>query len=236
MDRRHHVSITTDANAPRNGHSDLVVSFSCSHLEQSFVRCHSTDPIKLFYTGNMPIILYSALISNIYFISQLFYSASPLNPFVCLLGEWQEQEGTGRPVPVGGIAYYISPPSSLSEILYDPFHAVFYIVFLLTACALFSKTWIEVAGSAPRDVAKQFREQQITIKGYRESGVITVLRRYIPTAATLGGVIVGAITVLADFLGCIGTGTGILLAVTIIYEYYESFGAERKQMMSAMGY
>ena len=31
---------------------------------------------------------------------------------------------------------------------------------------------------------------------------------------------------LADFLGAIGSGTGILLAVTIIYQYYEMFSKE----------
>ena len=38
-----------------------------------------------------------------------------------------------------------------------PFHALFYIVFMLSACALFSKTWIEVSGSSARDVAKQLK-------------------------------------------------------------------------------
>ena len=32
---------------------------------------YSTYPIKLFYTSNIPIILQSALISNLYFISQV---------------------------------------------------------------------------------------------------------------------------------------------------------------------
>jgi len=32
---------------------------------------------------------------------------------------------------------------------------------------------------------------------------------------------IGALTVVADLLGAIGSGTGILLAVTIIYQYYE---------------
>ena len=50
-------------------------------------------------------------------------------------------------VPVGGIAYYISPPHSLAEIVKDPFHALFYLVFILASCALFSKTWIEVSGA-----------------------------------------------------------------------------------------
>jgi preprotein translocase subunit SecY len=33
----------------------------------------------------------------------------------------------------------------------------------------------------------------------------------------------------------VGTGTGILLAVTIVYGYYEEFAMERKQMMSQFG-
>ena len=32
---------------------------------------------------------------------------------------------------------------------------------------------------------------------------------------------------MADMLGAIGSGTGILLAVTIIYQYFEQFDKER---------
>lgn len=46
---------------------------------------------------------------------------------------------------------------SLAEMVAHPFHALFYIVFMLSACALFSKTWIEVSGSSARDVAKQLK-------------------------------------------------------------------------------
>ena len=38
-----------------------------------------------------------------------------------------------------------------------PFHALFDIVFMRPACALFYKTWIDVAGSAATDVAKQLK-------------------------------------------------------------------------------
>lgn len=41
------------------------------------------------------------------------------------------------------------------------------------------------------------------------------------TAATLGGICIGALTIFADFLGAIGSGTGILLTVSIIYSLYE---------------
>merc|ERR1712070_516083 len=191
-------------------------------------------PIKLFYTSNMPIILQTALVSNLYFVSQLLYNRAPTNILVRLLGQWQDVEGTmGQKIPVGGIAYYISPPTSFAEIIYDPFHAVFYLTFILTACALFSKTWIEVSGSSARDVAKQLRDNQMVMKGHRDSALIHVLNRYIPTAAAFGGMCIGALSVIADFMGAIGTGTGILLAVTIIYQFFEAFKKEQQEGMNA---
>jgi len=187
-------------------------------------------PIKLFYTSNIPIILQTALVSNLYFFSQLLYKRYSNNILVQLLGRWQDVEGASmgaQSVPVGGLAYYVSPPVSLAEIVHDPFHALFYLTFILTACALFSKTWIEVSGSSPKDVAKQLRDQDMIIKGFRDKSVITVLNRYIPTAAAFGGMCIGLLTVLADFMGAIGSGTGILLAVTIIFQYFEMFVKEQ---------
>lgn len=34
------------------------------------------------------------------------------------------------------------------------------------------------------------------------------LNRYIPTAAAFGGMCIGALTIIADFMGAIGSGTG----------------------------
>lgn len=59
--------------------------------------------------------------------------------------------------------------------------------------------------------------------------------RYIPTAAAFGGLCIGGLSVMADFLGAIGSGTGILLAVTIIYQYFEIFVKEQSEMGSLGG-
>lgn len=161
---------------------------------------------------------------------------------------------------------------------------------MLTACALFSKTWIEVSGSSARDVAKQLKvcpfpvlyytyiitddleyhlecifgmprccciltihccctsfgtqlllvgdmqEQQMVMPGHRESNLQKELNRYIPTAAAFGGMCIGALTVVADFMGAIGSGTGILLAVTIIYQYFETFDKERASELGFFGF
>mmetsp|Transcript_3246 Transcript_3246/g.6461 ORF Transcript_3246/g.6461 Transcript_3246/m.6461 type:complete len:482 (+) Transcript_3246:209-1654(+) len=181
-------------------------------------------PIKLFYTSNIPIILQTALVSNLYFISQILYKRYPENILIHILGKWEEPEMSmsGQMRPVGGVAYYISPPGSFSEIASDPLHAILYIIFILTACALFSKTWIQVSGTSASDVSKQLRDQQMVMQGHRQSSMQKQLQRYIPTAAAFGGMCIGALTIVADFMGAIGSGTGILLAVTTIYQCYET--------------
>ena len=46
-------------------------------------------PIKLFYTSNMPIMLESALSSNLFIVSQMLFTRFPTNLFVKLLGVWE---------------------------------------------------------------------------------------------------------------------------------------------------
>lgn len=139
-------------------------------------------------------------------------------------------------VPIGGLVYYISPPGSLAEAAANPLHTLFYITFMLSACALFSKTWIEVSGSSASDVAKQLKEQQMFFTGHRDThqALKKELNRYIPIAAAFGGMCIGALTIVADFMGAIGSGTGILLAVTIIYQYFETYEKEMKEQRGGM--
>jgi len=74
----------------------------------------------------------------------------------------------------------------------------------------------------------------MVMPGHRESNLQKELNRYIPTAAAFGGMCIGALTVVADFMGAIGSGTGILLAVTIIYQYFEMFDKERADRARAV--
>merc|ERR1739845_307688 len=147
---------------------------------------------------------------------------------VNLLGQWEDTDFGGESIPVGGLAYYISPPTDLRNIMEDPFHSFCYIPFVLVSCAVFSKYWIEVSGSSSRDVAKMLRDRQINFKGYRDSSLVHVLNLYVPIAAAFGGMCIGMLTIVADFLGAIGSGTGILLAVTIIYQHMENAQRERE--------
>lgn len=68
----------------------------------------------------------------------------------------------------------------------------------------------------------------MSIAGHQDTSTIAVLNKYIPVAAALGGMIIGLISIFSDLVGAIGSGTGILLAVSIIYGYYEKLVKQKK--------
>lgn len=199
-------------------------------------------PIKLFYTSNMPIILQTAMVSNLFFISKLLFHRLGNDNILCaFFGRWETPEyagNEGQTVPVAGLAYYVTAPNGLSAMYSDPIHALVYLAFMLGSCALFARLWIEMSGSSPRDVAKKLKEENLMIKGFRgdDKAIIGELKRYIPTAAAFGGIMVGVLSVLGDQLGAIGSGTGILLAVSIITEYHEIIQKESKPQTAASRY
>jgi protein transport protein SEC61 subunit alpha len=61
--------------------------------------------------------------------------------------------------------------------------------------------------------------------GHRDGSLYKELKRVIPTAAAFGGAILGLLSVAADLLGAIGSGTGILMAVTTIYSCKPRYGS-----------
>lgn len=175
-------------------------------------------PIKLLYTSTMPVVLHSAAVSSLYTVSQLLHYSRFAGS---LLGTWKKTGYAAVPVPVGGGAYYVTPPAGLS-------HAAAYAASLLASCTLFSGAWVEVSRSSAQDVARQLSVQRLALHGARErdAALRSHLSRYISTAAALGGLCVGALTILADMTGAIGSGTGILLAATVIYNLVDAFQKE----------
>jgi preprotein translocase SecY subunit len=200
----------------------------------------SKYPIKLLYVSNLPVIFASALFANVYFFTQLIWStqgqpAPGTNLLVDILGSYNVT-GSGNSTsiqPVGGINKFVTAPHSLQAVAADPVHALIYLGILMAFCAVFSLIWLEVGGLGPSKVAQQLMDSGMQIPGYRRSGrpIEAILKRYIPVVTVLGGIIVALVAGLADFLGVFGSGTGILLSVGIIYQYYELLMRERAAEM-----
>ena len=204
----------------------------------------SRYPIKLLYVSNLPVIFASALFANVYFFSELLWSsqgrpAPGTNLLFQIIGDFNvTTSGTGTKastsiVPVGGLAFFTTAPANIEQVLLNPLRAAAYMGILVVFCAVFSLIWLEVGGLGPAKVAKQLMDSGMQIPGYRRSGrpIEAVLKRYIPVVTVLGGIIVGFVAASANFFGAFGTGTGILLSVGIIYQYYELLMQERAAEM-----
>ena len=57
----------------------------------------------------------------------------------------------------------------------------------------------------------------------REQGLRDVLKRYIPVAATFGGMCIGALTIIADFMGVIGSGKYHFLFIYNNYLLFKTY-------------
>ncbi len=203
----------------------------------------SRYPIKLLYVSNLPVIFASALFANVYFFTQLLWSQLGSPPpsahslLFSLIGQFNAtvntSTGSTSVAPVSGLAYLVTAPANIQQVAADPIRAACYLGILVAFCAVFSLIWLEVGGLGPAKVAQQLMDSGMQIPGYRRSGrpIESVLKRYIPVVTVLGGIIVGLVAASADFFGTFGTGTGILLSVGIIYQYYELLMQERAAEM-----
>ena len=190
----------------------------------------SRYPIKLLYVSNLPVIFTSALFANIYFISQLVWSnfnRENTHFWLNLIGKYEVEEWGVR--PIGGLVYYITSPNGLTGVINDPVRAIAYLILMVTFCALFSLTWLEVGGMDPKTVARQLVSAGLQIPGFRRSSkpIEILLNKYIPTVTLLGGILIGFLAAISDFLGAFGTGTGILLSVGIVDQYYQALVQEQ---------
>lgn len=190
--------------------------------------------LKLFYTSNIPVILTAAFLSMLTLIATITAKPTIANPDVrCgVLGCTSKSQGTA----ISGLVYYLSSPKNLfvdiitrKVISAELIRGLTYLTFMVVSCVIFSVFWISTSGMDAESVADQLISIGMQIPGYRSDPKIikNVLNRYIPPLAVLGGAAIGFLAAFADFTNAIGSGTGILLTVTIIYQFYDQLKTER---------
>ncbi len=211
---------------------DVPLSFSAL---RGFGRRWS---LKLLYTSNIPVILTAALLANFQLFSGMM--ARPLandpNTKCSILGCVVQQTGGGSK-PINGVIYYLSAPTGFIFEIFSGLssqlilHALVYMAFMVGCSIIFSVFWINTSGMDAESVADQIFSIGMQIPGYRSSPhtIKDVLNKYIPALAVLGGLTIGFLATFADFTDAIGSGTGILLLVTIIYSFYEQLKTERME-------
>jgi protein transport protein SEC61 subunit alpha len=191
-------------------------------------------PIKLLYTSVIPVILASALLANAIFMGQMLwanYNPNNTNPAFNWIATFDPsaQGGGGQATPTGGILYYITAPRGLDVAAADPIRSVVYVIFMAGIVTVFSRLWVELGGLSARTAARNLLDADVQVPGFRrsEGSVETLLNKYIPALTLLSGMIIGTLAGISDVLGVFGTGTGILLMVSIMVSYYQTLVKEQ---------
>lgn len=188
-------------------------------------------PLNFMYTSNIPVILIAALIANIQLWARLLQ-----NRGFPLLGTF-----TGN-VPTNGFVYWINPPDLIGRLIRgnligtDIVQAVTYMLFLVIGAIIFSVLWVQTSGMDATSQAKQILNSGLQIPGFRkDERVLTrLLERYILPLTIMGAILVGVIAGLADVLGALTSGTGLLLAVMILYRLYEDIARQHAMDMNPL--
>jgi preprotein translocase SecY subunit len=190
-------------------------------------------PIKLLYTSVIPVILASALTANAVFMGQMLwanYNPNNQSPVFNWIAQFDpNSSGGGQATPTGGILYYLTAPRSLDVVAADPLRAVVYVIFMTAVVTVFSRLWVELGGLSARTAARNLLDADVQVPGFRrsEGSVEVLLNKYIPSLTIISGIILGLLSSVSNVLNVFGSGTGLLLMVSIMVSYYQTLVKEQ---------
>jgi len=188
-------------------------------------------PLSFIYTGVIPVILVSALMANIQLWARLLQ-----NWGYPILGTFVGNS------PQSGLIVWLSSPDIVSKIIKgsivsaDFIQAIVYMIFMIVGCIIFSVFWVQTAGMDARSQARQIMASGLQIPGFRKDQRILeqLLNRYVQPLTIMGAIAIGFLASLADLTGALSSGTGILLAVMIIYKLYEEISKQHMMDMNPL--
>ncbi|PIN80268.1 preprotein translocase subunit SecY [Candidatus Woesearchaeota archaeon CG10_big_fil_rev_8_21_14_0_10_32_9] len=188
-------------------------------------------PLQFMYANVLPIILVSALVANIQLLARLLQ-----NMGAPLLGTFAGN------APISGFVYWLTQPNILQAAIVGSItwvmigQALTYTVVYVIGATVFSIFWVQTSGLDASSQAKQMISSGLQIPGFRRDQRVLekLLKRYIWPLTVMGGIAVGLLASMASLTGAIGTGTGLLLTVMIIYKLYEDIAKQHMYDMNPM--
>ncbi len=182
-------------------------------------------PLSFFYASVIPVILTAALAANLQLFAGLLenWLGSPtfLGTFI-----------NGR--PVSGLVFWISPVNILEASITGSLRAIFivkaitHILFYVVFSTIFAIFWVKTSGMDASSQAKNIVNSGLQIPGFRKDERVleSVLGRYVMPLTVMGGASIGLLAASANLLGALTSGTAILLAVMIMYQFYTNIAQQ----------
>ena len=183
-------------------------------------------PLSFFYASVIPVILSAALIANLQLFARLAESA---------LGHATILGGFSGRTAVSGLAFWLSSTNlvnmlitsgsiPLNYLLQGLTHMLFFTLFSV----IFAVFWVKTSGMDASSQARNILKSGLQIPGFRKDERVleSILSRYILPLTIMGGAAIGILAATADLLGALTSGTSILLAVMIFYQFYQNISQQ----------
>jgi len=183
------------------------------------VRGHGIRwPLNFFYTSNIPVILIAALIANVQLVGALVGGGTALQ-------QWLSAPNL-IDIIVGNASF------SLTVLL----RTLLYVGVFVAGSVIFGIFWVQTAGLDSSSQARQIMASGLQIPGFRKDPRVLehILDRYIWPLTIMGSIAVGLLASVADITGALGSGTGILLTVMIVYRLYEEIAQQHLMDVNPM--
>lgn len=186
-------------------------------------------PLAFFYASNIPVILTAALVANIQWFGILLEKSIPNSWIVNITGHFS----SGQPIPPG-LSYWLGHSNIVDLIIKNAvttphlIQAFTHLAFFMIVSTIFAVFWVKTAGMDESSQAKKILASGLQIPGFRKDERIleSILSRYILPLTIMGGLTVGALAAISDSIGALTSGTSILLAVMIAYQFYQNIAQQ----------
>ena len=190
------------------------------------VRGHGMRwPLQFLYANVIPIIFIGAIVANLRLLGGVLES-----DIIQTVIPWLTATTAGGQTVLTSIIQ----TGSISPLLVG--QTITYLIFYAGGAALFSVFWVQTAGLDAKSQAQKLMNSGLQIPGFRRDKRVLerILQRYIGPLTILGGLTIGLLAGIADLTGAIGTGTGLLLTVMIIYRQYKQIAKENLKSIHPM--
>ena len=192
-------------------------------------------PVQLVYTGSLSVIFSYVVLFYTHVVAfvliQLVAKNDPASIICKCLGHYEPVNNIIA-APTFPLSMLTPPRSLVGGAMQQPLSFVVYSLFIIVSGTWFAYRWQQVSGMSARDLARDFKEQSITLLGRREQNLARELNKVIPVAATTGATVLALVTIVGELLGLKGKGAGIVVGVAggfsllelITMEFQESGG------------
>lgn len=201
----------------------------------------SSYPIRFLYCGALPILFAYTILYN---VNILAFAATSIFGGSPILATWELNPFTNSTYHLtSGLLYFISPSRAGSSYILSIIRFIGITTFITAASTIFGRFWFGISGSSGKDLAKQFKDQDIVVVGHRDANVAKELTKMISSASLAGSFTLGAIIATIEATGfsngfAAGISVGVLGALSLLEQImsdYQQAGSANSQFAQVFG-